>query len=59
MRIGLEVRQNQLSSRSVYTQLIPGRGARPDLPDWYGRFHPQPSSRIAWYIKYDSYITPE
>jgi hypothetical protein len=28
----LEVRQNQVSSRSVYTQLIPCRGARPDLP---------------------------
>jgi hypothetical protein len=27
-----EVRQNQVSSRSFYIQLIPGRGARPDLP---------------------------
>ena len=28
----LEVRQNQVSSRSFYTQVIPGRGAWPDLP---------------------------
>jgi hypothetical protein len=27
-----EVRQNQVSSRSFYTQLIPGRGAWADLP---------------------------
>jgi hypothetical protein len=27
-----EVRQNQVSSRSFYSQIIPGRGALPDLP---------------------------
>jgi hypothetical protein len=30
-----EVRQNQVSSRCFYIQLIPGRGARPDLPCSY------------------------
>ncbi len=42
-----QVRQNQVSSHSFYTQVIPGRGAWPDLPqpDCYGLFHPEATYR--------------
>jgi hypothetical protein len=44
-----EVRQNQVSSRGFYTQVVPGRGAWPDLPVGFTGVH---STTVSLVVEY-------